>query len=80
MQQCFFCVYITARFHVKECIVKKQASRRNAEERTPLLHYAFSVHFLVNAVPHDMFGFCLSLIMQIIFGYELYLYIEMLRI
>ena len=41
MQQCFFCVYITARFHVKECIVKKQASRRNAEERTPLLHYAF---------------------------------------
>ena len=80
MQQCFFCVYITARFHVKECIVKKQASRRNAEERTPLLHYAFSVHFLVNAVPHDMFGFCLSLIMQILFGYELYLYIEMLRI
>ena len=80
MQQCFFCVCITARFHVKECIYEKQASRRNAEERTPLLHYAFSVHFLVNAVPHDMFGFCLSLIMQIILGYELYLYIEILRI
>ena len=80
MQQCFFCVYTTARFHVKECIVKKQASRRNAEERTPLLHYAFSVHFLLNAVPHDIFGFCPSLIMQIIFGDEVYLYIENLRI
>lgn len=80
MQQCFFCVYTTARFHVKECIVKKQASRRNAEERTPLSHYAFSVHFLVNAVPHDIFGFCPSLIMQIIFGDEVYLYIENLRI
>ena len=80
MQQCFFCVYITARFHVKECIVKKQASRRNAEERTPLLHYAFSVHFLVNTVPQDMFGFRPSLIMQIIFGDEVYFYIENLRI
>ena len=80
MQQCFFCVYITARFHVKECIYEKQASRRNAEERTPLLHYAFSVHFLVNTVPQDMFGFRPSLIMQIIFGDEATLYIENLRI
>ena len=80
MQQCFFCVYITARVHVKECIVKKQASRRNAEERTPLLHYAFSVHFRVNAVPRDMFGLCPTDIMQIIFGDELYFHTKILII